>query len=247
MQDREAVTGTGEPGGQAKGARDRRGTRPAILGAAQELFAAHGYAGTSVADITGRLGMSKAALYYHFRSKTEILRALLDEPVAAYSRLADSAAAGQLGARDLLGAVIDTTADLRALIDVIGNDPSARSALQDLLPRSREVNEAITAALAGPRPDPPCIIRAHAAYAAAKNGTLALLTARGGHLARQDRAELLAAAERALTAGAPAAAKDQERDEPAGTPGTARLLLTHRSCSGHPGTGRAHEHPRSAL
>lgn len=204
MQDRESVTGTGEPGGQAKGARDRRGTRPAILGAAQELFAAHGYAGTSVADIAGRLGMSKAALYYHFRSKTEILQALLEEPVAAYSRLAGSAAAGQFGTRELLGAVIDTTADLHALVEVIGSDPSARSALQDLLPRSREANGAITAALAGPRPDPASTIRAHAAYAAAKNGTLALLAARDGHLTQQDRAELLAAAERALTARATA-------------------------------------------
>jgi AcrR family transcriptional regulator len=91
----------------------------------------------------------------HFRSKTDILRALLEEPVAAYSRLAGSSAAvGLLGAGELLGAVIDTTADLHALVDVIGNDPSARSALKDLLPRSREVNEEITAALAGPQPDP---------------------------------------------------------------------------------------------
>jgi AcrR family transcriptional regulator len=204
MQDMEATSEATEPGGKAESARDKRGTRPAILAAAQELFAAHGYAGTSVADITGRLGMSKAALYYHFRSKTEILRALLEEPVAAYSRLAASAAAGLLGTGELLGAVIDTTADLHALTDVIGNDPSARSALKDLLPRSREVNEEITAALAGPRPDPASIIRAHAAYAAAKNGTLALLTARGSHLTQQDRAELLAAAERALTARTPA-------------------------------------------
>jgi AcrR family transcriptional regulator len=211
MQDMEATSEAAEPGGKAKGVRDKRGTRRAILAAAQELFAAHGYAGTSVADIAGRLGMSKAALYYHFRSKTEILRALLEEPVAAYSRLAGSAAAGRLGTGELLGAVIDTTADLHALADVIGNDPSARSALQDLLPRSREVNEAITAALASPRPDPASIIRAHAAYAAAKNGTLALLAARGSRLTQQDRAELLAAAERALTAGAPAATEDQER------------------------------------
>jgi hypothetical protein len=100
--------------------------------------------------------------------------------------------------------VIDTTADLHALVEVIGSDPSARSALQDLLPRSREANGAITAALAGPRPDPASTIRAHAAYAAAKNGTLALLAARDGHLTQQDRAELLAAAERALTARATA-------------------------------------------
>jgi AcrR family transcriptional regulator len=178
--------------------REKQDTRRAILDIAQELFAAQGYAGTSVADITGRLGMSKAALYYHFSSKTEILRALLQEPIAAYARLAEGAA-GPLGTRELLGAVIDTTADLRALVDVIGNDPSAQSALQDLVPRSREVNEAITAALAGPQPDPARIIRAHAAYAAAKNGTLALLAAHGGRLSRLDRAELLAAAERALT------------------------------------------------
>lgn len=187
---------TAEPGDPAEH-REKHDTRGAILAVAQELFAAQGYAGTSVADITGRLGMSKAALYYHFSSKTEILRALLQEPIAAYSRLAEGAA-GPLGTRELLAAVIDTTADLRALVDVIGNDPSAQSALQDLIPRSREINEAITAALAGPHPDPAGIIRAHAAYAAAKNGTLALLAAHGGRLSRLDRSELLAAAERAL-------------------------------------------------
>jgi AcrR family transcriptional regulator len=201
---------TAEPGAPAGDHPDKQGTRRAILAAAQELFAAQGYAGTSVADITGRLGMSKAALYYHFRSKTEILRALLQEPIAAYSRLAEGAA-GRLGVRELLGAVIDTTADLRTLVDVIGNDPSARSALQDLLPRSREINGAITAALAGPRPDPAGIIRAHAAYAAAKNGTLALLAARGDRLSPRDRAELLAAAERALTGiDSPSAHENQE-------------------------------------
>jgi len=196
----EPTAGQGSADGHAGGARDRRGTRQAILAVARELFAAQGYAGTSVADITRRLGMSKAALYYHFTSKTEILRALVEEPVAAYARLAAGAAG--LTAGELLAAVIDTTADLHALIDVIGSDPSARSALQDLLPRAQEANAAITAALTGPRPDPAAAIRAHAAYAAAKNGTLALLTARGGRLTRHDRAELLAAAERALTAGA---------------------------------------------
>jgi AcrR family transcriptional regulator len=195
---------TAEPGDPAVH-REKHDTRRAILAIAQELFAAQGYAGTSVADITGRMGMSKAALYYHFSSKTEILRALLQEPMAAYSHLAEGAA-GPLGARELLAAVIDTTADLRALVDVIGNDPSAQSALHDLIPRSREINEAITAALAGPQPDPAGIIRAHAAYAAAKNGTLALLAAHGGRLSRLDRSELLAAAERALVStGSPSA------------------------------------------
>jgi AcrR family transcriptional regulator len=46
---------------------DDPGTRARILAIALELFAEQGFAGTSVADIAGRLGTTKAALYYHFR------------------------------------------------------------------------------------------------------------------------------------------------------------------------------------
>jgi hypothetical protein len=94
--------------------------------------------------------------------------------------------------------VIDTTAGLHTVAGVIGNDPSAQAATADLLPRSREVNQAVTAALARAAPGPGSTTRAHAAYAAAKNGTLALLSATHGRLTRAARAELLAAAIRAL-------------------------------------------------
>jgi AcrR family transcriptional regulator len=177
---------------------DGQGTRRRILAVAQELFAEQGYAGTSIADIAGRLGTSKAALYYHFRSKTEIIEALLARPLMAYSELADGAAAGRRGVEDVLGAVIDTTAELHALVDMISNDPSVRSALQHIVPRSRDVNEAITAALAGPHPDAAGSARAHAAYAAAKNGTLAFMSANPGPLPPAARSELLTAALRAL-------------------------------------------------
>ena len=179
-------------------ARRERDTRGRILAIAQELFARQGYAGTSIADIAQQLGTSKSALYYHFRSKSEIVKALAEEPVAAYSRLAADAAAGRCSAAGLLAEVISTTASLHAIADVISNDPSARAVLQDLLPRSHEINDALTAALAGPRPDAARVARAHAAYAAAKNGTLALLSAGHGQLTRTDHAELLAAALRAL-------------------------------------------------
>jgi AcrR family transcriptional regulator len=49
-----------------------------ILAAAVDLFARHGYAGTSIRELADRLGMTKAALYYHFPSK----EALLDELTA---------------------------------------------------------------------------------------------------------------------------------------------------------------------
>jgi AcrR family transcriptional regulator len=53
-------------------------TRQWILAVAQELFIDQGYDGTSLREIADRLGFTKAALYYHFRSKEEILVALLE-------------------------------------------------------------------------------------------------------------------------------------------------------------------------
>jgi AcrR family transcriptional regulator len=53
-------------------------SRERILDAARTLFAEHGYAGTSVRDIADALGFTKAALYYHFAGKADILLALVE-------------------------------------------------------------------------------------------------------------------------------------------------------------------------
>ena len=53
-------------------------TRERILTVANELFIEQGYEGTSLREIADRLDITKAALYYHFRSKDEILTTLLD-------------------------------------------------------------------------------------------------------------------------------------------------------------------------
>ena len=52
-------------------------TRERILTVANELFIEQGYEGTSLREIADRLDITKAALYYHFRSKDEILTTLL--------------------------------------------------------------------------------------------------------------------------------------------------------------------------
>jgi AcrR family transcriptional regulator len=51
-------------------------TRDRILDIALELFSTKGYDKTSLREIAERLGFSKAAIYYHFASKEEILMAL---------------------------------------------------------------------------------------------------------------------------------------------------------------------------
>ena len=51
----------------------RTDTRQRILDVAAHLFATHGFAGTSIRDISDELGVTKAALYYHFASKEVLL------------------------------------------------------------------------------------------------------------------------------------------------------------------------------
>lgn len=48
-----------------------------ILDAAEELFAAKGFDGTSTADILDKVGIARGTLYYHFRSKEDILDAVV--------------------------------------------------------------------------------------------------------------------------------------------------------------------------
>ncbi|HEX3834737.1 MAG TPA: TetR/AcrR family transcriptional regulator [Solirubrobacteraceae bacterium] len=53
--------------------RSAASTRERILDIALEMFTEHGYDKTSLRDIAERLGTTKAALYYHFKSKSDIL------------------------------------------------------------------------------------------------------------------------------------------------------------------------------
>ena len=48
-----------------------------ILDAAEELFIAKGYDETSTSDILEKVGIARGTLYYHFKSKEEILDALI--------------------------------------------------------------------------------------------------------------------------------------------------------------------------
>ncbi|MFF0779579.1 TetR/AcrR family transcriptional regulator [Streptomyces sp. NPDC003720] len=58
----------------------RRGnTRQRIQDVALELFVEQGYEKTSLREIAERLGVTKAALYYHFKTKEEIIVSLFED------------------------------------------------------------------------------------------------------------------------------------------------------------------------
>jgi AcrR family transcriptional regulator len=86
------------PDPSAAAAAGQPGTRQRILDVALDLFVEQGYEETSLRQIAERVGVTKAALYYHFRSKDEILMTL-HEPVhelmkSAMARLEDPAGGG---------------------------------------------------------------------------------------------------------------------------------------------------------
>jgi len=57
----------------------RRARRNQLLGAAQEVFVAHGYHAAAMDDIAERAGVSKPVLYQHFPGKLDLYLALLDQ------------------------------------------------------------------------------------------------------------------------------------------------------------------------
>lgn len=60
--------------------------RGQILSAARSAFVRHGLAGTTVSQIADGADVAKGTVYLYFRSKDEILRALLDDAVAELYR-----------------------------------------------------------------------------------------------------------------------------------------------------------------
>ncbi|MGC4962534.1 TetR/AcrR family transcriptional regulator [Gordonia sp. DT218] len=98
--------------GQAKAAR-----RAELLEAAARLMAARGFAGVTLEDIGGAVGVSGPAMYRHFSSKTDLLDEML---VDISQRLHDGGA--EVVARD--GAPEQTLHDLiRFHIDVLVTKP----------------------------------------------------------------------------------------------------------------------------
>lgn len=53
--------------------------RAEIIRSAAQIFRTKGYHGASMQDIANAVGLQKASLYHHVRSKQEILAAILDE------------------------------------------------------------------------------------------------------------------------------------------------------------------------
>ncbi|RJL33489.1 TetR/AcrR family transcriptional regulator [Bailinhaonella thermotolerans] len=71
---------TATPDAKPRGTRlPRMARRRQLLGAAQEVFVAHGYHAAAMDEIADRAGVSKPVLYQHFPGKLELYLALLEQ------------------------------------------------------------------------------------------------------------------------------------------------------------------------
>ncbi|WP_159451445.1 TetR/AcrR family transcriptional regulator [Demequina sp. NBRC 110054] len=129
-------------------------TRGRVLDSALALFADHGFSGTSLQMIADHVGVSKAAVYQQFRTKEDMLLALM-EP--AMERLAERVedAESQRGRGDQVSVMFDGLVDLvlefRLRVGLLRADPG----IQSIVNRHPEMSSLVSrlqAVLLGPDP-----------------------------------------------------------------------------------------------
>jgi len=139
------------PRGGKSGAGPRRG-RPgydleSLLAVAVTVFNERGYDGTSMEDLSRRLGISKSSIYYHVDSKEDLLALALDRALDGLFRVADEVRAGADPAivrlERLVRGSVDVLADrlpyVTLLLRARGNTSTERTALA----RRREFDQIV--------------------------------------------------------------------------------------------------------
>src|SRR5581483_2151334 len=109
-------------------------TRQRLLDVTATLISQHGFAGTSLQMIADELGFTKAAIYYHFRTREQLLVALM-EPILQQIRDVVENAESQRTPRTQIDAMVQGFANVvaknRSLAAVVVFDPSVHRVLQD--------------------------------------------------------------------------------------------------------------------
>lgn len=101
-------------------------TRRELLRVARQLFTERGYAQAPIEEVAERAGVTKGALYHHFRNKRELFQAVFEElegelvekVITAAAAAGDDVWEGmRLGVRAFLEAALDPAAQRIVLID----------------------------------------------------------------------------------------------------------------------------------
>lgn len=128
-------------------------TRTKILAEAVDLFAEKGFSASTTRELAERMGFTKAALYYHFHTKDDLLMALVRPITERIAELTTAARpAGDTGRRHLLAEYAELVDTQRRVIRILAQDPTiARNPRVTAL--SREAYGTLSESLRIPGPD----------------------------------------------------------------------------------------------
>ncbi|UFQ96127.1 TetR/AcrR family transcriptional regulator [Pseudomonas wenzhouensis] len=85
---------------------DPDSARGKLLQMAAHLFRSKGYERTTVRDLASAIGIQSGSIFHHFKSKDEILRAVMEETIIYNTALMRAALASAQGTRERLLALI---------------------------------------------------------------------------------------------------------------------------------------------
>jgi AcrR family transcriptional regulator len=108
-------------------------TRQRLLDVAVALFIQRSFAGTSLQMIADELGFTKAAIYYHFRTREELLIAVMEpmlHQIGAIVATAERQRSARSRAEAMVSGYADFTARNRAVAAVLAFDPSVTAVLE---------------------------------------------------------------------------------------------------------------------
>ncbi|MBP2450417.1 TetR/AcrR family transcriptional regulator [Mycolicibacterium lutetiense] len=109
-------------------------TRRRMLDAAMKLFSQYSFAGTSLQMIAAELNLTKAAIYYHFRTREQLLIALMQPMLSQIGQVverAERSRGDRARAEAILVGYADIVARNRSLTAVTVFDPSVSSVLRN--------------------------------------------------------------------------------------------------------------------
>jgi AcrR family transcriptional regulator len=128
-------------------------------------FRVGGFVGTSIADLAGALGVSKAAIYYHYRSKDALLDYLVDPLLDAIDACIQDHNQPTRTARQLLGAYLAVLLAHRDVVPLITIDVAVLNH-PTIGQRLRTQNHQLQSFLTGPDTSTSARLRAEAALGA---------------------------------------------------------------------------------
>src|SRR5882724_8864449 len=110
------------------------GTRTRLIEVAIDLFTRHSFAGTSLQMIADELGFTKAAIYHHFRTREQLLAAVVEpmlDELRAVVELAETRRTPHARAEHMLSGYATLAVRSRGLVAVLAADPSVAAVLTE--------------------------------------------------------------------------------------------------------------------